>query len=940
MSAGSHEQRRLTTAFIATAAAISLALVIAAGPTGARAATWSPDTSYGYNSASGFRNVLPSGTAGGFPGTINSLLATPQLPNRHFFDQQPLYENLIYSSPSLTDSDISLFYKDATFGVAPNEIESTVTPIAGVKIVRDSDFGVPKVYGKTRGDVMFGAGYAGATDRLFTMDVLRNTGRAQLSSFLGGDFVSSDISQWGFAPYSEADLRKQISQMPRLYGSAGRKAVADLNSYVRGINAYIADANAGRRGAFLPAEYNVIFAPGTKPKPWKATDVIATASLIGGIFGKGGGREVDAANTYNDLVADLGDAATAKAVYRDFRSKNDPEAPVTTDGSFPYQDGDPFATKGLAIPDSNSFQPTAALRQSMRNRDGQTAGESFGTGLRASLEKAHSSNWEMIPASRSTTGHPIGVLGPQVGYYMPQVLMEQELHGPGFDVAGAAFAGINLVVQLGHGRDYAWSATSAGSDIVDAFAEVLCGTNKYVWKGKCRKMEVISKTVRWKPNLLDDTPSGSKTLRSLRTVHGIVIGYGEVGGKRVAYVTARTTYGHEADSVVGFSKLNDPDFVTNADQFKKAAQDINFTFNWGYIDANDIAYYLSGAYPKRAEGVSTDFPVLGTGQYDWQGFNPATRTMKTIPPSQHPQTKNPDVLVSWNNKPAKDWAAADDQWGFGSLYRSQLIADPIDPDADSTISPAELVRAMAEAGTKDIRIVKLWPLLEEALGDVSGDATLQQAVNTLDAWYAAGGKRIDFNKDGTYEHESAVVLMDAWFGKLAEAVFDRRLGADGLEAIQRMIPYDDNNGSPSESRPHAPAFSDGWWGYIHKDLSTILGDNPAGAYSRTYCGAGTLATCRSDLRASLLAAINATDTPGEVAALYSDADTSAKPSCDATAKPPTVPAPECWDRNRMQVTSVAPNFNTSGRWGIHTSFPFQNRPTFQQVVTLTERLER
>ena len=46
--------------------------------------------------------------------------------------------------------------------------------------------------------------------------------------------------------------------------------------------------------------------------------------------------------------------------------------------------------------------------------------------------------------------------------------------GPGIDAQGASFVGINLYVQLGRGRDYAWSATSAGQDIIDTFALELC----------------------------------------------------------------------------------------------------------------------------------------------------------------------------------------------------------------------------------------------------------------------------------------------------------------------------------------------------------------------------------------------------------------------------------------------------------------------------------
>ena len=72
------------------------------------------------------------------------------------------------------------------------------------------------------------------------------------------------------------------------------------------------------------------------------------------------------------------------------------------------------------------------------------------------------------------------VAGPQVGYFNPQILMEEDVHapasadGPGIDAQGAAFNGINLYVQLGRGRDYAWSATSAGQDIIDTFAVRLC----------------------------------------------------------------------------------------------------------------------------------------------------------------------------------------------------------------------------------------------------------------------------------------------------------------------------------------------------------------------------------------------------------------------------------------------------------------------------------
>ena len=76
----------------------------------------------------------------------------------------------------------------------------------------------------------------------------------------------------------------------------------------------------------------------------------------------------------------------------------------------------------------------------------------------------------LLVSARERVGHPIAVFGPQTAYFAPQLLMEQDVHGAGIDARGVAFPGSNLYVQLGRGRDYAWSATSAGQDIVDTFA--------------------------------------------------------------------------------------------------------------------------------------------------------------------------------------------------------------------------------------------------------------------------------------------------------------------------------------------------------------------------------------------------------------------------------------------------------------------------------------
>ena len=79
-------------------------------------------------------------------------------------------------------------------------------------------------------------------------------------------------------------------------------------------------------------------------------------------------------------------------------------------------------------------------------------------------------------AGHSADGHPIAVFGPQVSYFAPRILMQEDLHSPSYDAEGASFPGTGLV-ELGRGEDYAWSATSAGSDLIDQRLELICNPN-------------------------------------------------------------------------------------------------------------------------------------------------------------------------------------------------------------------------------------------------------------------------------------------------------------------------------------------------------------------------------------------------------------------------------------------------------------------------------
>src|SRR5436190_7593682 len=92
-----------------------------------------------------------------------------------------MYGNLTTAAPSIQQSQIGDFFKDATFGVRAGQVVSSESPASGVTIERDSQFGVPHIYGDTRARLMFGIGWATAEDRLFFIDALRHAGRVNLA---------------------------------------------------------------------------------------------------------------------------------------------------------------------------------------------------------------------------------------------------------------------------------------------------------------------------------------------------------------------------------------------------------------------------------------------------------------------------------------------------------------------------------------------------------------------------------------------------------------------------------------------------------------------------------------------------------------------------------------------------------------------------------------
>ena len=839
-----------------------------------------------FGDSGGFQNILPPGEDGVQSAAEVSLGASAYQP--HARDQISMYADLVYNAPGLTESGLSNFYKDGSFGASESDIDRVYSPTAGVSVVRDRTFGVAHIFGQTRYATMFAQGYTAAEDRLFLMDVLRHLGRARLSEFLGASQANQDLDRGvlGDSPYKEADLTAQLQALAAS-GVEGQAIVNDGQAYTDGVNGYINEALSN--SSKLPAEYTLL---SLTLAAWKPEDILATAAKVGAIFGKGGGGEVSNFCGLKSMTAALGSATTARAVFNDFHLANDAEAVTTSANPAPY-----MTNLGPTDPASQPDINCASLAPIINSVAGPAP---LAAANSNSIFKPHDmSNALLVAGAHTATGRPIAVFGPQTGYFMPQLLLEKDVHGPGIDARGVAFAGADTYVQLGRGTNYAWSATSSDADNVDQWVLRLCEplggpatitSMGYMHNAACvpietyQHIEATTPAISWR---VERTPDyGPISQRGTLT-----------DGTPIAIATKRSTYGSELGSARGFYRVNNPANMTGgfADFQSNMGNGIEYSFNWFYIDSANIGYQHSCKCPQRAQGVDPYMPTWGTGQWDWQGF---------IPLASQPTAFNPPqgYLSSWNNKPAPGFSADDRSFSEGPVQRVQMLNTRIQAAiAAGPLDRAALVNAMEDGGTVDLRGQEVLPLLLQTMGATApggSDPRVQDMRNRLAAWSAAAAHRRDFNRDGAYDDPQSPAIMDAWWSILTHNIFDVPSG----NAISNLgISIHDapqgHNGS---------AFGGGVYSHVQKDLRQVLGQPVVAPFSRTYCGAGNLANCTTALWASLTQAMSALQTEFS--------------------------SPNVLDWKR----TVSDDEIRSSSIGIATAPAFEwiNRPTFQQVVQI------
>ena len=559
-------------------------------------------------------------------------------------------------SPHLADqTDLFTSFQLRPFGFdQPGESE---TPKAGVTITRDA-YGVPRIDAESDDGAWWGVGYAAAEDRLFQLELFRRAGNGTLAAVLGKGYLDDDlIARRDY--YTDAEIDAMVAHVPAELRSR-------LVAYKDGINAYIDSLTT--KPLERPGEFVALNVPITH---FSVRDLARTGVLLARTVPSGDGNELENAKVLQRIggqdfdflhpVRTEGRISTVKASEGRFKSQ---PGRTRKDEKIGFRRSQKF----LDSIDVGAAGGTGAIPLSGGAAAAITpeAGEVAGADLNRIVPHGGSFMWAI-----SDKEHHRGFLfnGPQLGFTIPELFWEFEIHSPTQDVRGVSAAGVP-VVGIGHNEDVAWGFTSGLSDEDDLYAVELVDDDTYMYKGKPRDMSCRDEVFDYNapatdiPGITDPSDlSGSVSERLCRTAQGPV----QARGDGVAYARRYAIWGRELDTLAGLSDLNDAKDIGDVD---KSMDEVTWNENVIATDSDGrIGYWHPGLHQLRPKRWDERLPYPGDGSAEWRGFLPKDKRPQVVDPKR-------GWVANWNNMPSQGWTNGDGmarERENGSLHRIRLL---------------------------------------------------------------------------------------------------------------------------------------------------------------------------------------------------------------------------------------------------------------------------
>ena len=489
-----------------------------------------------------------------------------------------------------------LAYYFASRSLPDYDAESVVRGLnAPVEIVRDNA-NVPHIFGKSDADVYFALGFAHAQDRMWQMTMLRRTAQGRLSELFGERTLEIDKVIRRYDIYNLAVASVEDQDKPTTIA---------LDAYAAGVNAWLAEVNAGARGRGTPEMW--LF--NHPVSPWQPADSLAILKLMALQLTSHLEREVLRARTSLMLpsarLADLlpDDPSTGVAALPDYAQ---------------------------LVPNLPRYTPNMRLAYGSLNPS-------------KTPQLAGASNAWAASIDRSAAGATLLANDPHLGLTAPTIwyLARLELQSGG--IIGGTIPGMPVVLT-GRSADLGWGLTSSYLDDQDVFLEELNPGNvtEYRTQNGWTPFRTRESIIRVKD-------ASAVTVKLRWSVNGPVMPATQYD------LGSITPAGHV--TAIGWTALSDKDTSMSAGLAISRAYSVQDAIAAGenYIapsqnlilaDRNQIAMKTIGAIPAR------DAAHQSKGRLPSYGYLPQNRWKGRQPYVDNPEFINPQggILGNTNNK--------------------------------------------------------------------------------------------------------------------------------------------------------------------------------------------------------------------------------------------------------------------------------------------------
>jgi len=475
-----------------------------------------------------------------------------------------------------------------------------------VEIRRDR-WGLNHIYAQNEADLFFAQGYAAAKDRLFQFEMWRRQATGTVAEILGPRETRRD--QGARLHMFRGDLDDELSR----YHPRGK---AIVESYVMGVNAYIAETKANP--ALLPLEFKML---GITPGLWTPAVVISRHQALA----SNAGEEVRSMRTIKTVGIDQ----ARELLYFQGGEPRFELDPAIDPKTFPddvldlynaFRAGIQFRREDV-LPE---FRGPAVARGPQVEPGGAPAVDPAGPlALEADARDIGSNNW-VVAGSRTFSTKPILANDPHRVVGAPSLRYWVHLVAPGWNVIGGGEP-VLPGVSIGHNEHGAWGLTIFGQDAEDLYVYDInpANPNEYRYRDGWEAMRVIADTIpvkgraparvelkytRHGPVIFEDRPN--------RKAYALRAGWMEPGG--APYLASlrmnQATSWAEFREACTFSRMPSENMV--------------------WVDrSGTIGWQAAGIQPIRRNWGGL-LPVPGDGRYEWDGYLPITELPSETNPAR------------------------------------------------------------------------------------------------------------------------------------------------------------------------------------------------------------------------------------------------------------------------------------------------------------------